>query len=312
MRDALIGYLLDALEPRERLDVEQQLASDPDLQRELAALRRCFEPLEHAPKCHEPPAGLATRTCAFVSARVELQRHVAGLQSWRWQDMVVAAGIAVAASLLVFPAVAESRSQARLVACQNHLRSLGAALARFSDLRGGWFPEIPREGPLAVAGSYAVQLREAGLLDEPETLVCPGSPLASSGFVPVSRAELELATDDELANLQRRAGGSYGYSLGYVLDDRYYGGARNTRRSAFPLMSDEPADCLSGSSHHGRGGQNVLFEDGHVEFVRSCRLGGCGDHIFQNARGQVGPGIGPDDAVIGASHASPLIRPVAE
>ena len=51
--------------------------------------------------------------------------------------------------------------------------------------------------------------------------------------------------------------------------------------------------------------QNVLFEDGHVDFLRTCTNEAVKDHIFANQDGKVAPGIGPNDAVIGPSHVTP-------
>jgi hypothetical protein len=60
------------------------------------------------------------------------------------------------------------------------------------------------------------------------------------------------------------------------------------------------------SLNHGRKGQNVLFEDGHVEFLQGCNAEGCPDNIFLNDRGQPTAGVHANDAVIGPSHAHPL------
>ena len=108
MRDHLIGYLLDALEPAEHAHVQAQLNQDPQLKRELELLSRSLRPLtdrEH----YEPPVGLADRTCAFVALKsgsvVMAQAPAPVTRQWSMADMVVAAGIFLAASLLFFPAI---------------------------------------------------------------------------------------------------------------------------------------------------------------------------------------------------------------
>ena len=58
MRERLLGYLLDALEPEERQAVEDALARDPKLQRELEVLADSLEPLEASGDDVEPPEGL--------------------------------------------------------------------------------------------------------------------------------------------------------------------------------------------------------------------------------------------------------------
>src|SRR5690606_16561213 len=99
----------------------------------------------------------------------------AATSSWRPVDFAVAASICVAACMLIFPAIANSQLQARIVGCQENLRSLGVSLMQFSNLHNGDFPRVPTEGALAVAGSYAPQLQEAGLLESERRLFCPGA-----------------------------------------------------------------------------------------------------------------------------------------
>jgi hypothetical protein len=72
-------------------------------------------------------------------------------------------------------------------------------------------------------------------------------------------------------------------------------------------MADAPGEPTGGrSGNHEAAGQNVLFEDLHVAWLKQCRLSDCGDHIYVNGLGYVGAGIGANDAVIGDSVARPL------
>ncbi len=54
--------------------------------------------------------------------------------------------------------------------------------------------------------------------------------------------------------------------------------------------------------NHDRCGQNVLFEDGHVQFLKNCRCTpkGHADDIFANSLGEIAPGTSADDSVISA------------
>ena len=70
-------------------------------------------------------------------------------------DMAMAATVLVAAILLIFPAIANSRFSARRAACQENLRELGTALTQYSQANGGYFPAVPSQGKLATAGIYA-------------------------------------------------------------------------------------------------------------------------------------------------------------
>jgi anti-sigma factor RsiW len=54
----LIGYLLDALDPDERVAMESHLRASPDTAKRLADLRLTFAPLE-ADRESPPPVGAA-------------------------------------------------------------------------------------------------------------------------------------------------------------------------------------------------------------------------------------------------------------
>ncbi|HEX4149069.1 MAG TPA: hypothetical protein VHY20_08780, partial [Pirellulales bacterium] len=92
--------------------------------------------------------------------------------------------------------------------------------------------------------------------------------------------------------------------MGY-LEDGHYHALRNRARATYALMADAPDQ--HGVSGCGGAGHNVLFEDGHVKLLTSCRLAELGDHIYRNSLGYVGAGVDRDDAVIGASDAAPMI-----
>ncbi len=331
MRDALLGYLLDALEPDERAEVEQKLKHSQELQDELALLSQALEPLEPAVGHYPPPIGLAERACEFVARRTMVMTFAGAggdtqaaetlprssrwsLSDWTLADWAVAAGIFLAAAMIFFPAVSHSRYTARLAACQDNLRRIGVALAQYSGLHRGYFPEVPAEGNLSAAGIYAPTLVNDQLLADPHALICPGSDLASqvSTFKVPTLDELRRAQGKNLARLQQSMGGSYGYHLGYA-SDGHVQPMRNLQRPSFALMADAPrhqpaqggAVPLPQSLNHDGSGQNVLFEDGHVGYLTTSKAGGL-DDIFLNDRGQVAAGLHRDDAVIANSGAPPI------
>jgi hypothetical protein len=316
MRDQLLGYLLGALEPSEQEEVEARLMEDAQLQDALERLREKLTLLddgcEDGDGEYEPPSGLAARTCKYVAARAVVAPKAPAcgtgpLGGWRVQDMIVGSGVFLAACMLIFPAIAHSLSAARVTNCQNNLRAIGLAMGAYSDFHAGQFPFVPEQGPLAVAGIYGPILVDLRLIEGP-MLICPASPLADQGseFMVPRLVQVVGASAAELPVLQSRMGGSYGYTLGYYVDGRYRG-HRNLGRPQFALMADAPGEPTGQlSPNHTGTGQNVLFEDLHVAWLKQCRLMGCGDHIYVNGLGYVGAGINADDAVIGHSSARPL------
>ncbi|MBN2292095.1 MAG: DUF1559 domain-containing protein [Pirellulales bacterium] len=229
----------------------------------------------------------------------------------RWQDSIVAAGIMVAACGLLFPAILDSREHARLMQCQSNLHHIGTSLAEYSDTHGGNFPLVPEKGKLAAAGYYAPQLRESGYLPDVRQVICPGSDLADDDqfTVPYPEELQSTSCPQKLAEMKRRMGGSYGYTLGHMNNGRYHG-TKNLHRENFAIMADAPSQDLPSHRSHNHGGntQNVLFEDGHVESMPTAELMGLPDNVFTNDNGEVAAGLHPDDSVIGSSPSAPVFN----
>jgi len=305
MREHLLGYLIGALDPDEVELVERRIKEDPTLEQDLEVLRVGLEPLAAGCREDDPPAGLAGRTCQFVAARrtvVAVEQRPSRAARWGFQDIVIAAGILLAASLLFFPALNQSRFQAQRRVCQDNLRRLGVALVQYSGAHRGAFPYIPPTGNLASAALYAPALFHSGLVSEKRRFLCPGCPRSDDPEFDIPTVQRLVAADGEQAKRMRETmGGSYSFTLGHLVDDRYVG-TRNQGRPKFALLSDTPCTMQAdtNSVNHTGNGQNVLFEDGHVEFLRtaSCPQRTNSDNIFANDHGVLGPGAHVNDSVI--------------
>jgi hypothetical protein len=350
MREDLLGYLLGAMQPDERREFERRLQTDARLREECEFLKAALDECGDPAHLLDPPSGLAERTCEFISRvraeeatmffaakgaptvdagraapTTEMSPATVGFvgsapwneppahdaNRWRLADMITLGGIALAASLLLFPALASWRNGQHAAVCREKLHRLGTALVTYSRLNNGYFPEVPEAGPLAHAGIYAPRLVEAKLINDSTEFLCPGRPTNLETYAVPTLNKLRRAVGAEELELARKMGGGYGYALGYI-EDGVYKPSRNLNRATFAILADSPGDEGRGSLNHGCGGQNVLFEDGHAEFLSRCRLShGAGDEIFRNTAGFVGAGIGRDDAVIAPSEARPLREPLA-
>jgi hypothetical protein len=317
MRDQLLGYLLDALEPQEHEQVEAQLKIDPNLQRELDLLSRGLRPLACDKATFDPPPGLAARTCQFVAGYdtkvvLPLREPAASTSRWSFADMVVAAGIFLAASLLFLPAMNQSRFAARVTQCQDHLRQIGVGLHSYSDANNKFFPDVEPDGPLGAVAVVAVRLHDQGFLQGPQILICPASTLADQPhlFRLPSPEQLQAAAGAELRRLHQQMRGSYGFYLGHVANGQYQT-PRNAHRPRFALVADAPSSTPPYHSlNHGGCGQNVLFEDMHVSYLTTCKARGCTDNFFVNDEGSVDVGLHPNDAVIVGGDARPVMGKV--
>lgn len=284
-----------ALATEERPTEEAEDATATPLLEEAVAAAASAQPAEHSAKMQPVDS-------PYVSAsRV------------RWQDSIVAAGIMVAACGLLFPAILDSREHARIMECQNNLHDIGTSLTSYSDSHNGYFPKVPEKGNLAAAGVYAPQLRQSGYLPDVRQVICPGSDLADDNnfMVPMYDDLQSITNPEELVTIKSRMGGSYGYSLGHIKDDRYHN-TKNLHRENFALMADSPSHAVPShqSQNHSGNGQNVLYEDGHVKFLPTTKSLGLSDDVFTNDDGLVAAGVHPDDSVIGGSQATPIFNAV--
>ena len=333
VRQQVLDYLLGALDDSEMEVVKARLGADPVYRQAMHRARGDVARLNNLCRLRGmrrdvcPPPRLAERTCDFlfdparrlgaaIRGRMTRPRSMSPQpltshygRRWNWADVGVTAVILAIAALLILPAIYSSRFQARVTTCQDNLRQVGQALTEYSHKNHDVFPIVPAEGKLAAAGIYAPILTQDGFLTEPERVLCPESVQAQEkGFRVPALAELRSAVGQELARIQHKMGGSYGYCLGYF-EHGVYHPTRNLNRNYFAIMADAPSDDRPDhqSANHGGVGQNVLFEDLHVEFCSTSRPGNGSDDIYANDNNEVAAGLHRDDAVIASSGTAPVV-----
>lgn len=245
-----------------------------------------------------------------------------GVPGWSWQDWFVASVSAAVVLALILPAIWNGRFEARKIACQDQLRLLGTAMTQFVTRNEQHrLPEVKEQGPEAFAGVYAVRLREAGLLDDVTVRWCPSFDLPSEArpttFAEqaeneiVSLATLATTSVNALQKHHQFAGGHYAYNLG-VRDGDDFRSPRFEQRSGFAVLSDAPLGLRPSSGgrsrpvgHSGKG-LNVLYEDGHVQFISVDSFDNLMDDPWLNHHQNVEAGVTPDDATLGPSWQPPF------
>ncbi len=319
-REHLLGYLLGALSPEEHEQIETEINQNPTLQAEMQRLKACVQHvgLADEPSDWEPPIGLAERTCQFVAASArqvalsasrfagsEVERH-----RFNWSDLVTVAAVIVAAASLFFPALSFSRFQSQIATCQNQLRLIGYGMQEYSNLQPDHsFPGPEAEGPRSAAGVAAGMLVSNGLA-QPHMFLCPAS-FRSKDSVRLPRMplpeDLDRATGKELLAMQKAMGGDFGFNMGYTSDGKLLR-PTNALRERYVLSGDAPSNSRPrrASGNHAGRGQNVVFEDGHVQFLRELPNTSALDDPFHNREGWVAAGLDRDDAVLGASEDAPI------
>jgi len=323
-REHLLGYLLGALSPDEHEQIEAEICRNPALHSEMQRLKSCVEHvgLSDERPAFDPPPGLAERTCRFVAdaaRRVSLPtgrlsgQGIERERRFTWYDFVTISAVVVAAASLFFPYLSFSRVSSRITTCQNQLRLIGSKMLEYSDLQPDHsFPGPEAEGPRAAAGMAASMLVSNNLANS-QMFLCPGSSRAINDVafrVPLPE-ELDRATGKALAAMQKTMAGDYGFNMGYM-DAGKLLKPSNARREQYVLAGDAPSNSRPrrASANHSDRGQNVLFEDGHVHFLKQLPTSPSLDDPFHNRDGWVAAGVDRDDAVLGASEDSPMPVPV--
>jgi hypothetical protein len=320
-REHLLGYLLGALERTEQEQIEAELDQNPTLRAELERVQSCLGHigLSDKPQDFDPPPGLAARACRHVVAHARstptpatsVAAQFGGEQArrFRWADLLAISAVLMIGASLIFPALWNSHLSAQIASCESNLLKLGTALHDFSNRQpDGNFPGPEASGARAAAGIYAPTL--VSYQHVPAKLfLCPSSPLVRSGseFRVPTLDELDKATGQKLVALQQSMGGDYGYTLGYTQDGKLQKPC-NSRRPGFALLADAPSDTQPGrvsANHRGRG-QNLLYEDGHVQFLMKLPSPDLTDDPFHNRDGRVAAGLDCDDAVLGTSSDPPF------
>jgi hypothetical protein len=323
MDEQLLGYLIDALEPDERREVESYLQLNPEANEQLENLRLALEPLASDAEPIDPPDGLWLRTLARVgehNKRPALpaapitagSRALAAPRTWwRRADVLVAASILLCVGLLVPPGITKLRFQAAITACQENLRSLYVALAAYSDHHNGEFPDVAHAAPPPrnTASVFIPVLRESQLLSENVSIRCPTADGQTSSTATLH--DVRHMSPQEFERYVQSMAGCYAYSLGYTDENGVHALRLVADHASFmPILADcPPNDVAMGnpgnSAAHEGLGQNVLFIDGHCRFTTVRTVGLKRDDIYLNLDGKVGAGKTDWDAVLGSPDSRP-------
>ena len=263
MHDLLVGYLLDELDDDQRRIVEERLRRDPAFRRQLAHLSRCLGQDRNAENLPtEPPRGLAERTARNIAHATDSGEFCLpnkygyssigfadddsrGQSHWTVVDMAVATGVVLAVGMLLLPALRDSRSAARRLECQSHLRQLGVALANYSEVYQKYMPRIETGEP---AGIFTVRLVDNRFIDRDQArqlIVCPATELAENiqsrqiNIQIPSFAVYQSAKGTVLVRLQKTIGGSFAYRLPFLRNGQYVA-LRNTYRKDIPSSRTHP------------------------------------------------------------------------
>ncbi len=333
MRELLVRYLMGELDGPELRQLEAQLRTSPELRSQLAYLRNCFQAAEDDQDgVAAPPRGLAERTSERVtdygsdeyfveesdSHATRRSSHSSafstevdpptGSLSWSFADFVVAAGVCLAVSMLLIPALSDSREAVLRLRCQENLRNWNVLLALNAQHSDSVYLPVAqlREGDLYVLRIANKNLSSAQEFDKirrcpgknKNPKLCPQQSLlqmvsSPTPTLPANPSCSPLKEDNPQLLLD------YAIDIGYI-DDEGFHSRRNEHSPYAPVMADAPGMNQNGHiSPNHPGVIHVLFQDGHVQLARtSTRKGDDKDDLFRNDNGQMKAGCDKEDWVL--------------
>lgn len=304
----LLDYHFGQLTHARQIQLEAEFAKKPELAERSQRLGDSIRNLVDDGESYDPPADLAARTLAFVDSTQHASRKIDWAPrrvNFRMADLAVAATIFLAGLATLVPAISRMKAQVMVTQCVDNLRRLGTVLGSYANSTGhfpffggtnGQKPEMPE------------MLDQAGL--DCSVMACPtkqgGFQLASLRDVSPLARWVEQRRPDWRRGLEN----GYAFNVGYLESPGKPSPIPANTSEIFPLVADPPPlDSMlrltSGNSpNHGGSGQNVLFSDLHVRWLKNRRLPG-DDDIYQNASSRRGYGLHKNDATL-----LPLVVPM--
>lgn len=299
LRRLVRGYLLDTLRPAERARVETKLAQSAAWQEALDTERRVLATLDALPD-EEPSGNLATRVMAGID-EVEAEKQTrAEFRRRLWRTATVTVGVFVVLAVVALPLMSRTREAARRSSSQNNLKQLGLVFKMYAnDSEGEMLPPLaPYDGvwTVDVAKLYPEYLTDLSVLVSPshpdsdelwaelekaaskdpidfETITrIAANSYTYTGwsitdeetFAQVRRQYAKLEPEDRLGDLE--IDGETVYRLREGIERFFVSDINNPAASAM-AQSEIPIMFETDPSSHTPPGCNVLFMDGHVEFI---------------------------------------------
>ncbi|MGR3175107.1 MAG: prepilin-type N-terminal cleavage/methylation domain-containing protein [Candidatus Scalindua sp.] len=203
--------------------------------------------------------------------------------------LVVIAIIGILAGILL-PVLSRARESARKTQCMSNLKQIGMGLIMYANENNEAFPQ-DLTTVAADPAMRSLNLLYDAYVSDNKVFNCPSDTTVDA----TTNAQMKVSTDNLSFDPDQC---SYGYDYTHTQADD----------ADVALAADRPPaspDATTSSDNHNGRGQNVVYVDGHVEFVTSPLAGwysGDGttrDNIYTNTAGGTGVStIGTDTVIL--------------
>lgn len=302
--DLLLDLHLGRLDAEQAAEVEQAIASSPDLADKSRGLRELLHLLDA--DTVDTPAGLAGRVMARIEGRDRVipmpEAALASGQelrsrgfSFAWRDLVAVAACVVLFFSVAVPGFSKAQHASRRSRCLTNLRTISNASMLYAEAHGGYLPYanhiaggswLPTSDPAVSAAPnsrHVFTLARRGYVPNMQVFICA----ADRNGRPMGPCELRV-----LENFPQLNNNSYSFLFmntpqGVRLQALQPGMVLMADRSPLMPKVSERVHVIvqpdaSNSPLHERGaGQNAVHADGHGGWYTRPTIGIDSDDIYR-------------------------------
>ena len=168
--------------------------------------------------------------------------------------LVVVAIIGILAGILL-PVLGRARENARRTNCKSNLKQIGLAMHMFADDNTVVADSFPTIAGGVGSGSASLSILFDSYISDKKVFICP------SGTITVATLALNTPVSGPIDGVTTDAANP-NFLSSYAYDDSMGVGSN----PGAAVVADFPTGTGIGPNH-GNNGQNVLFVDGHVEWM---------------------------------------------
>jgi len=264
----------------------------------------------HGSEPISPPDDLRQRTLNRIrdhqAVTLEFREPFVEKPRWRLADVAVAASVLCAAFLGSLPALKNGKATAANLACSSNLSQIWQGVEQYATTFNV-YPNATVENRRLPIGATLALMRHTGHLPESVPLTCPGCSSRLQARELPHWNQLSEQSEQLLREFSAMMAEVYAMHPGLKgqVGLRYLDSSMiDSVKSVIPMAGDRPPvngrmTLVQGNSpSHGGFGQNVVFADGHIAFIRGRGIRSLDRDIYSNRLGHCDAALDPFDIIL--------------